>query len=109
MIAAMIVAEDENRNLDAIIGALKNCYDGDAFKRVIYSESHDEIANGKARVTSEISPEKPDSYAAKKRSTMGAALALTAPGIPMLFQGQEFLEDQWFRDDVPVDWQKLER
>ena len=25
----------------------------------------------------------------------------------MLFQGQEFLEDGWFRDQVPVDWTKL--
>ena len=28
----------------------------------------------------------------------------TAPGIPMLFQGQEFLEGEWFRDTVPLDW-----
>jgi 1,4-alpha-glucan branching enzyme len=28
----------------------------------------------------------------------------TAPGIPMLFQGQEFLEGEWFREDVPLDW-----
>src|SRR5262249_47888802 len=27
-----------------------------------------------------------------------------APGIPMLFQGQEFLEGGWFRDDIPLDW-----
>ena len=45
-------------------------------------------------------------WAAQKRSTLGAALALTAPGIPMLFQGQEFLEGEWFRDDVPLDWDR---
>jgi 1,4-alpha-glucan branching enzyme len=37
-------------------------------------------------------------------STLAAAMVFTAPGIPMLFQGQEFLEDGWFRDTVPVDW-----
>jgi 1,4-alpha-glucan branching enzyme len=26
----------------------------------------------------------------------------------MLFQGQEFLEDEWFRDDVPLDWAREE-
>ena len=26
----------------------------------------------------------------------------------MLFQGQEFLEGGWFRDTVPVDWDKRE-
>ena len=34
---------------------------------------------------------------ARKRSTLAAALVMTAPGIPMLFQGQEFLEGEWFR------------
>ena len=29
-------------------------------------------------------------------STLGAALVFTAPGIPMIFQGQEFLEDGYF-------------
>ena len=43
---------------------------------------------------------------AQKRSTLGAALALTSPGIPMLFQGQEFLQGGWFRDDVPLDWEQ---
>lgn len=104
---AMIVAVDEQRNLDAVIGALRNRYDGDAFKRVTYSESHDEVANGKARLPTEIAPNATDCYVAKKRSVLGAALALTAPGIPMLFQGQEFLEDEWFRDEVPVKWDKL--
>jgi 1,4-alpha-glucan branching enzyme len=27
----------------------------------------------------------------------------------MLFQGQEVLEDEWFRDEVPLDWGKLAR
>ena len=39
-------------------------------------------------------------------ATLGAALVLTAPGMPMLFQGQEFLEDEWFRDTVPLDWER---
>lgn len=107
--AAMIVSDDADRNLDAVIGALKNKYDGDAFKRVVYSESHDEVANGKARLPSEIDANAADAHHARKRSTLGAALVMTAPGVPMLFQGQEFLEDEWFRDEVPLDWTKLER
>jgi 1,4-alpha-glucan branching enzyme len=107
--AAMIVPNDADRNLDAVVAALRNCYDGDAFKRVVYSESHDEVANGKARLPEEIAPESADSFFAKKRSGLGAALALTAPGVPMLFQGQEFLEDEWFRDEVPLDWKRQER
>jgi 1,4-alpha-glucan branching enzyme len=76
---------------------------------VIYTESHDEVANGKARIPEMIYPGHADSYWSKKRSTLGAALVMTAPGIPMLFQGQELLEDGWFRDDDPVDWSKTTR
>jgi len=36
-----------------------------------------------------------------------AALVLTAPGIPMIFQGQEFLEDGYLDDDDPLDWTKI--
>ncbi|HBY22021.1 MAG TPA: 1,4-alpha-glucan branching protein, partial [Propionibacteriaceae bacterium] len=36
--------------------------------------------------------------------TLGAGFVFTTPGIPMLFQGQEFLEGGWFRDNVPLDW-----
>ncbi|MEB3190636.1 MAG: hypothetical protein VKL42_09875, partial [Snowella sp.] len=83
-------------------------YNDDAWDRVIYSESHDEVSNGKARVPHEISPGDAKSWYARKRSTLAAAMVLTAPGIPMLFQCQEFLEGGWFRDTVPVDWEQRE-
>src|ERR1700745_3001494 len=38
----------------------------------------------------------------------GGGTILTAPGIPMIFQGQEFLEDRYFRDSAPLDWAKLD-
>ena len=94
--------------MTAVAGAITMRYNGDAFQRVIYSESHDEVANGKARVVHEIAPGDPKNWFAQKRSTLAAALVFTSPGIPMLFQGQEFLEGEWFRDTVPVDWDRSE-
>ncbi len=78
-------------------------YNDDAFQRIIYGESHDEVANGKARVPYEINEEDATCWHSRKRSTLAAALVFTAPGIPMIFQGQEFLEGGWFRDDLPLD------
>lgn len=101
---AVTTPQDEQRSLDAIRDAICYRYNDDAFDRVIYSESHDEVANGKERVPQEISPDDPTGWYARKRSTLAAAMVFTAPGIPMLFQGQEFLEGGWFRDTVPVDW-----
>jgi 1,4-alpha-glucan branching enzyme len=37
-----------------------------------------------------------------------AAIVLTSPGIPMIFQGQELLEDRWFQDKDPIDWSRVE-
>jgi len=104
--SAVITPDDTNRSLRAIADAILYRYNNDAFDRVIYSESHDEVANGSARVPQEINPGDPKGWYAKKRSTLAAALVFTSPGIPMLFQGQEFLEGGWFRDSVPVDWER---
>ena len=95
---------DEDRSMEEVADAVSVIYNGDPFHRVIYTESHDEVANGKSRVVNEINPHDEHSWWSQKRSTLGAALVLTSPGIPMLFQGQEFLEGGWFRDDVPLDW-----
>jgi 1,4-alpha-glucan branching enzyme len=107
--AAVITPDDSQRSLDSVRQAIEGGYNGNPFQRVIYSESHDEVANGKARVASEIDPHNPESWFAQKRTTLAAALVLTSPGIPMLFQGQEFLEDGWFQDSVPLDWHKSEQ
>ncbi|MDN6020848.1 MAG: alpha amylase C-terminal domain-containing protein [Acidipropionibacterium jensenii] len=103
--AAVTPADDRARDMGAIRHAVEFSY-GDAFSRVIYTESHDEVANGSARVPEEIDADDPDGYYAQKRSTLGAALVFTAPGVPMIFQGQEFLTDGWFRDTVPLDWHR---
>ena len=101
--AAVIAASDEARDMDAVRDAVEFSY-GDAFSRVIYTESHDEVANGSARVPQEVDDDDPTGYYAQKRSTLGAALVLTSPGLPMIFQGQELLEGEWFRDTVPLHW-----
>ena len=105
----IIAVRDEDRSMTAVCDAILHKYNIDAFERVIYTESHDEVANGKKRVVSEIDPSKKPNRYAIKRSTLGACLMMTAPGIPMLFQGQEFLVDEWFRDTVPLDWFRADK
>jgi len=104
--AALIPPNDTARNLSSVSDAIRHTYNGDPFERVIYTESHDEVANGHARLPEEIWPGNAGSWYSRKRSTLGAALVFTSPGIPMIFQGQEFLEDQWFQDNDPIDWSK---
>ena len=101
--AALTATDDARRDIVSVGGSIV-ANPADAFKRVIYTESHDEDANGSARVPEEIWPGYADSWASKKRATLGSALVLTSPGIPMLFQGQELVEGSWFNDEDGLDW-----
>lgn len=103
---ALSAVNDADRNLTAVCSLLTKRYNDDAFRRVIYSDSHDSAANGGARLNQEISPADPTSVFARRRSLVAAAIVLTTPGIPMLFHGQEFLEDGSFNDWQALDWSK---
>lgn len=105
---AVETINDSDRSMYGVRDAIGFNYNGDPTQRIIYTESHDEVANGRARVPEEIDPGNATSYFAKKRSTLAAGVVFSTPGIPMIFQGQEFLEDEYFRDEVPLDWERLE-
>lgn len=102
-------AKDDDRHLTRLRDELTKTYNGDAFQRVLFSESHDADANGHARMNQEISPDDPDSIFARRRSTLAAALCLTGTGIPMLFQGQEMLEEGWFNHWDAIDWGRVDQ
>jgi len=109
--AALTAVNDDERSMASLRAALEQTYDGRWLARTVYTESHDEVgaSNGKTRLPADIDRAAPRSWYAKKRSILGAVLVLAAPGIPMIFQGQEFLEVRPFRDDVPLDWADAER
>lgn len=112
---ALIATRDEDRDVWAIKALIERRFDEDAFKRVIYTESHDEVGDpygrpdGKQRLPEEIERGHADGWYAKKRSTLGAAVVFTSPGIPMIFQGQEMLEWIQFTGNNRMDWDKVDR
>jgi len=105
--AMLSVQHDEERSVDVTIEALKFRYNDDAFQRVVYTESHDEVANGKSRVPTEVDEQDQEGYWARKRSALGVCLVMTAPGIPMIFQGQEVLMTGHFEDTVEFSWENV--
>jgi 1,4-alpha-glucan branching enzyme len=106
---ALDVVDDSNRNLTAICDALSKHYNTDVFQRVVYSDSHDSAANGGARLSEEIAPGDATNVFARKRSLLASAVILTAPGIPMLFAGQEFMEAGSFNDWQALEWKNIEK
>ncbi|MEB3282852.1 MAG: alpha-amylase family glycosyl hydrolase [Lyngbya sp.] len=93
--------EDDSRDLNVIKEAITHRYNSDVFERVIFLEAHDE-----PRLPEEVWEGNAESWFARKRSTLGAILVLTSPGIPMIFQGQELLVYNGFKDTDPLDMQR---
>lgn len=87
-----------------------------SWKAVQYVESHDEVKEGREpRVAKLADGTNARSWYARSRARVATALILTAPGIPMLFMGQEFLEDKPWSDNPShfagtlIFWEGLER
>jgi 1,4-alpha-glucan branching enzyme len=108
----VIKVNDLDRNLSAVKGALEKKMASDVFTRVVYTENHDQVGHppGQNRLPTLIDINDHESIFAKKRSTLAAAIMLSSPGIPMIFQGQEMLEtrDFGFRTRTPVDFNRAE-
>lgn len=100
-------AKDEDRALQCIVDALAHSYGNDPFSRVVYCESDTEMAKGMPRLPEEIHPGRADSPYAIKRSILGAVLTLTAPGIPLFYQGQEFIRPTFFVGNGRPDWERM--
>ena len=97
---------DANQNLDTFIGELQRYFNGQAFQKIIYSDSHDSAANGHQRLNEEAGGE---TELARQKSLLASAVVFTAPGVPMLLQGEEFLEGGYFNGWRSMDWQRLEQ
>jgi 1,4-alpha-glucan branching enzyme len=66
-----------------------------AWRAVTCIENHDLVlARRSPRIPALADSSNPRSWYARSRSRVAAALLLTAPGIPQLFMGQEFLEEK---------------
>jgi 1,4-alpha-glucan branching enzyme len=71
-------------------------------------ENHDIVYAGREpRVARLGHPDDPRSWFGRSRARVASGIGLTAPGIPMLFMGQEFLEDKPWSDDLKFHAQLL--
>ena len=72
----------------------------DAWRCVQCLENHDEVYAGRGpRIPRLADAADPRSWYARSRSRVATGLLLTAPGVPLLFMGQEMLEDKQWTDN----------
>jgi 1,4-alpha-glucan branching enzyme len=112
---------DVTVNLDPVRDALMPRAGSPSTARsVVHLENHD-LVDADRENKAEIQPrvarlanwDNPRDWYARSRSRVATGILLTAPGVPMLFMGQEFLEKEpWHndhsRDGFFIDWDGLD-
>jgi len=98
---------------DAIANAIQDTNLENRWRAVQSVEDHDRVHVGRdPRIPKLADGADSRSWYARSRSRVAMGLVLTSPGIPMLFMGQEFLEDkQWNDNPDPASliwWSGLE-
>ncbi|HET7343786.1 MAG TPA: alpha amylase C-terminal domain-containing protein [Methylomirabilota bacterium] len=102
-LAAAARGRDAVVDLDAVAGALRARPGfAAAWQSVTHLENHDIVYAGHAdrqpRIAALGDPGNARSWYARSRARVATGLLLTAPGVPMLFMGQEILEDKPWSD-----------
>ncbi len=105
---ALDITAGKPKTLESLQAELEKSYNGNAFEKVIFSDSHDTAANGSVRLNEAASPGNAAGLYARERLLLADAVTLTAPGIPMLLQGQEFMQEGAFNDWKELEWDKTE-
>lgn len=119
-LAAAAGGRDARVNLDQVRDALYATYKDPGRWSVFQClENHDLIDvqhegnDRQPRIAALADSTDSRSWYARSRSKVATGLLLTAPGVPMIFMGQEFLEDKYWTDypkrpDLLIWWAGLE-
>ena len=105
MIAATTGGRDARVDLDQLREALYLTYRNSARWTVFQCiENHDLLDvnhtgnDRQPRIAALADPSDARSWYARSRAKVATGILLTAPGVPMIFMGQEFLEDKYWTD-----------
>ena len=120
VIAQAAGGRDARFDLDRLRDALYLTYNGNARWSVFQCiENHDLLdfnhtgRDRQPRIAALADPSNARSWYARSRAKVATGLLLTAPGVPMIFMGQEFLEDKYWTDwpgrpELLIWWEGLE-
>ncbi|CAK0745139.1 1,4-alpha-glucan branching enzyme [Azospirillaceae bacterium] len=101
VISQASIGREASMDWKPVVDCLRASGFRDAWRAVQYTESHDEVYHDRNMRIPKLAVGGGDtrSWYATSRSRVALGLILTAPGIPMIFMGQEFYEDNQWADD----------
>jgi 1,4-alpha-glucan branching enzyme len=98
-------------DLEQILGP-SHSGNGDGLQRTNYVQSHNELLKPHSRLIELIDDNKaetPPSLTALKKYTVAASILFTIPGVPMVYQGDEFLDSSTFDRKTPLEWTNVRK
>lgn len=95
-----VLTSPSSPDLNALKRAIERRGD-DAFRRVLFAESHETHRKRRRSLKEAVAKAGFSPPDVLRRTFLGAALTLTAPGIPLLMQGQELCDASL---SAPVEW-----
>ncbi len=104
-----VLADQLGRQSEMImnVGAISDALRATGFTNIIFLENHDTagLLNSWAlRWPTRVGTNGQSLAEVKARARVGAVIAFTCRGTPLLFQGQEFGVTNLWHDDRPLDW-----
>ncbi|HTZ97917.1 MAG TPA: alpha-amylase family glycosyl hydrolase [Terriglobales bacterium] len=87
-----------------VVSGMTSTFNNVYLQSVAYIESHNELGTKNSRLYQLVDPQDPTSRTARKKATLGAAILYTSPEVPMLFQGDEFLDPSYQDNRTPLNW-----
>lgn len=102
-----IEGTDHEHNMDRLVDSLQNHYGVSSWDHgVLYAHSHDEVGNSGKWVGRAAAHSKEGVFSnyARAAARSGAAVTLTGPGVPMMWQGEEFLANNDFKHGLTSTW-----
>ena len=91
-------------SLADVVSGMTSTFNQVYLQSVAYIESHNELSSKNSRLYQLVDPQDPTSRTARKKATLAAEILFTSPEVPLMFQGDEFLDLSWQDNKTPLDW-----
>lgn len=91
-------------SLTDVVSGMTATFNNVYLQTVAYIESQDELTTANSRLYQLVDPQDPTSRTARKKATLAAGILFTSPEVPMIYQGDEFLDPSWLDNKTILDW-----